>query len=296
VSDYLVRAITRSGTVRALACVTTELVREGCRRHGTRPTASAALGRALTGGTLFGALLKTGQRVALRFEGNGPLGKIIVEAESNGAVAGYVGDPDIDLPDRDGKLDVAGALGRAGFLTVARDLGMKEPYRGTVQLYTSEIAEDLAWYLTTSEQIPSAVGLGVLVAPDGQVAGAGGFLVQALPGHDQGEVDILMERIGRLTTLSEQFARGMTPEELLERLFVDIPYDVLEKRALAFRCSCSRERVERALIALGAASLRNLAEEQGDAHAACEFCRENYRFARAELEELLAGMEKGEHE
>jgi molecular chaperone Hsp33 len=291
VSDYLVRVITRSGTVRALACVTTGLVGEGCRRHGTRPTASAALGRALTGGALFGALLKTGQRVALRFEGNGPLRKIIVEAESNGAVSGYVGAPDTDLPDRDGKLDVAGALGRAGFLTVTRDLGLKEPYKGTVQLSTSEIAEDLAWYLTTSDQIPSAVGLGVLVAPDGSVAGAGGFLVQALPGHDESEIDTLMERICQLPTLSEQFARGMTPEELLERLFADIPSDILEKRALAFHCSCSRERVERALIALGAESLQRLVEEQGETDVACEFCRESYRFSRAQLEGLLAGMD-----
>jgi molecular chaperone Hsp33 len=295
VNDYLVRVITRSGTVRALACVTTELVREGCRRHGTRPTASAALGRALTGGALFGALLKTGQRVALRFEGNGPLRKIIVEAESNGAVSGYVGAPDTDLPDRDGKLDVAGALGRAGFLTVTKDLGMKEPYKGTVQLYTSEIAEDLAWYLTTSDQIPSAVGLGVMVAPDGMVAGAGGFLVQALPGHDEVEIERLMERIGRLTGLSEQCARGITPEELLLRLFADMPYDVLEKRALAFHCSCSRERVERALIAFGAGGLQQLIEERDGTDATCEFCRESYRFSREELQEVLAGMEEEEH-
>lgn len=295
-SDYLVRTITKTGTVRALACVTTELVREACRRHGTRPTASAALGRALTGGALFGALLKTGQRVALRFEGNGPLKKIIVEAEANGAVSGYVGVPEVDLPDRGGKLDVARAVGRAGFLTVSRDLGLKEPYKGTVQLYSSEIAEDLAYYLTSSEQIPSAVGLGVLVAPDGAVAGAGGFLVQALPGHDDSEIDLLMERIGGLSRLSEQFAAGVTPEELLERLFADMPYDTLEKRALAFRCSCSRERVERALIALGADELRRLIEEQGEAAATCEFCRERYTFNRKELEGVLAGMaqESGE--
>ncbi len=292
-SDYLVRIITRSGTVRALACVTTELVADACRRHGARPTASAALGRALTGGVLFGALLKTGQRVALRFEGNGPLKKIVVEAESNGAVAGYVGAPDVDLPDRNGKLDVAGALGRAGFLTVTRDLGLKEPYRGTVQLYTSEIAEDLAYYLTSSDQIPSAVGLGVLVDPDGRVAGAGGFLVQALPGHDEGEVDLLMERIGRLSGLSEQFARGTTPEELLAVLFADISFDTLEKRAVAFRCSCSRERVERALIALGADDLRQLIAEQGGTSATCEFCRETYLFNREDLEGILSGMTEG---
>ncbi|MCM2358936.1 MAG: Hsp33 family molecular chaperone HslO [Geobacteraceae bacterium] len=293
VSDYLVRIITKAGTIRALACVTTRLVDEARCRHGTRPTASAALGRALTGAALFGALLKTGQRAALRFEGNGPLQKIIVEAESNGAVSGYVGVPEVDLPDRDGKLDVAGAIGRAGFLTVTRDLGLKEPYKGMVQLLSSEIAEDLAYYLTSSEQIPSAVGLGVLVAADGAVAAAGGFLIQALPPQDGETIDLLMERISRLPQLSELIAGGATPEDILERLFAGIPYDTLEKRALAFRCSCSREKVERALIALGTAELKRHIEEQGEAAATCEFCREDYRFGREELEALLQGMEKG---
>ncbi|HEY6873340.1 MAG TPA: Hsp33 family molecular chaperone HslO [Geobacteraceae bacterium] len=288
-SDYLVRIITKAGTVRALACVTTGLVSEACRRHGTRPTASAALGRALTGGALFGALLKTGQRVALRFEGNGPLRKVVVEAESNGAVSGYVGESETDLPDREGKLDVAGALGRAGFLTVTKDLGLKEPYKGMVQLYASEIAEDLAYYLTSSEQIPSAVGLGVMVAPDGSIAAAGGFLVQALPPHDEDVVDLLMERIGQLPQLSGLLAGGATPEDLLARLFADIPYDTLEKRALAFHCSCSREKVERALIAMGAEELRHLMEREEETAVTCEFCRESYRFGRDELGAVLAG-------
>jgi molecular chaperone Hsp33 len=285
VSDYLVRIIARSGSFRAFACVTTDLVNEACRRHEAMPTAAAALGRALTGGALFGALLKTGQRVALRFEGNGPLGKILVEAESNGAVSGYVGAPAADLRDRDGRLDVAGALGRAGFLTVTKDLGMKEPYRGMVQLVSSEIAEDLAYYLTSSEQIPSAVGLGVLVGPEG-ITAAGGFLVQALPPQDDAVTALLMERIGSLPSVSESLAGGMTPEGLLAQLFEDIPYDTLEKRALAFSCSCSREKVERALISLGADELRKLIDEQGEADVTCEFCREQYPFGREELEAL----------
>lgn len=286
-TDYLVRIITRSGTARALACITTDLVNEGHRRHNTSPVASAALGRALTGGALFGALLKAGQRVALRFEGNGPIRKIIVEAESNGAVSGYVGNPEAGLPDRNGKLDVAGAVGAAGFLTVTKDLGLKEPYQGTVQLYTSEIAEDLAYYLTHSEQIPSAVGLGVLVAGDGTVAAAGGFLIQALPPHDEAELDLLMERIGSFPQLSGLIAEGATPEELLARVFDGIPYDILEKRELAFHCSCSRDRVERALTAIGVEELQLLIEEQGEAYIDCEFCRESYQFSRRELEAVL---------
>ncbi|HEY6838623.1 MAG TPA: Hsp33 family molecular chaperone HslO [Geobacteraceae bacterium] len=289
-SDYLVRIITDTGNVRALACVTTDLVREGASRHGTLPTAGAALGRALTGGALFGALLKTGQRVALKFEGNGPLGKIIVEAESNGAVRGLVGEPRVDLADAEGHLDVAGALGRAGFLTVTKDLGLKEPYRSTVQLYTSGIAEDLAWYLTESEQVPSAVGLGVATGEDGTVASAGGFLIQSLPPQDDATIDLLMKRIAALPPLADFFRSGKTPEELLALLFEGIPCKTLEKRALAFVCSCSRARIERVLISLGKEELADIFARQGEAEVGCEFCGEHYRFDREELERLLAGM------
>jgi len=290
VSDYLVRIVTKSGSFRALACVSTDLVREVCRRHQTWPTASAALGRALTGGALMGALLKTGQRVALRFEGNGPLKKILVEAESNGAVRGAVGEPATDLPLRDGKLDVAGALGKAGFLTVTKDLRMKEPYHGMVQLYTSEIAEDLAYYLTESEQVPSAVGLGTYVEPDGNVAAAGGFLIQALPPQDNAAIDQLMGRIAELPPLSELLRRGETPELLLERLFAGISYDTLEKRVVAFACSCSREKIERVLISLGRDELTSMLETQGEAEVTCEFCRERYHYDRADLERLLVEL------
>ena len=244
-NDYLVRIMTKSGTIRGLACVTTGLVAEAARRHGTLPTATAALGRALTAGTLMGALLKTGQRVALKFEGNGPLGKILVEAESTGAVAGTVGNPAVDLPLRNGRIDVAGALGKAGFLTVTMDLGLKQPYLGTVQLVSSEIGEDLALYLTESEQVPSAVGLGIFLEQDGSVGAAGGFLVQSLPPQDEAAIALLMERIGYLPPLSEHFRSGGTPEQLLDLLFDGIPFLTIEKRELAFHCTCSRERGRR---------------------------------------------------
>lgn len=286
ITDYLVRIITREGNIRALACVTTNLVEDACRRHGTLPTASAALGRALTGGVLMGALLKTGQRIALTFEGNGPLKKIIVEAEANGAVRGLVRNPAVNLLRDDGKLDVAGALGKAGFLTVSRDLGLKEPYTGTVMLYTSEIAEDLAWYLTESEQIPSAVGLGVYVEQDGSVTAAGGFLIQALPPGDDQLIDRLMERIGSMPTVTEMLRAGTSPEGLLEYLFDGIPFDTLEKRATALVCSCSRERIERVLLSLGSDELSSLIHDQGEASVGCEFCGEHYHFTREELERL----------
>ncbi len=293
-NDHLVRIITASGTVRALACSTTGLVREAAERHGAGPVASAALGRALTGGALMGALLKSGQRVALKFEGNGPLRKVIVEAESNGAVRGFVAVPDVDLPLRNGKLDVAAGIGRAGFLTVTKDLGLKEPYKGIVQLYSSEIAEDLAYYLTDSEQTPSAVGLSVFVDGDDAVTAAGGFLIQALPPGDPELVEALMTRISELPPLSELFLAGTSPEALLQRLFDDIPHSVLEKRELAFSCSCSREKIERVLISLGKEELGKLAAEREETEVTCEFCRQRYTFDRREVAELLANLDREE--
>lgn len=286
-NDYLVRIITKAGNIRAMACVTTELVNEARRRHNTFPTASAALGRALTGGALMGAMLKTGQRVALKFEGSGPLKKIIVEADSNGTVRGYVGVPEVYMVWEDGRLDVAGALGRAGFLTVTKDLGLKEPYKGTVQLYTSEIAEDLALYLTESEQIPSAVALGVFVEPDISVSAAGGFLVQAVPPQDEEMIDTLMDRIGKLPPVTQLLREGKVPEEMLEMLFSGIPHDILERRALAFQCSCSREKVEKALISIGSKELVRMIEQQEKAEVKCEFCRQAYTFTREEIKLLL---------
>ncbi len=285
--DYMVRIISEAENVRALACVSTGVVDEARRRHGTWPTASAALGRALTGGALLGALLKTGQRLALKFEGNGPLKKIIVEAESNGAVRGYVAEPQVHMVNDEGKLDVAGALGRAGFLTVTKDLGLKEPYSGMVQLYTSEIAEDLAYYLTESEQVPSAVGLGVFVETDNHVSAAGGFLIQTMPPADERVIDRLMTHIGRMPPITTLLREGKTPEELLAMLFAGIPYLTLEKRVLAFRCSCSREKIEEALISLGKEELAGLLAQEEETEITCDFCRGSYLFSRADLEHLL---------
>lgn len=286
VEDYLVRIITKDGNVRALACVTTNLVNEACRRNGTYPTASAALGRALTGAALLGALLKSGQRVALKFEGNGPLKKIVVEGESHGAVRGYVEVPKVDLPPKDGKLDVASALGKVGILKVTKDLGKKEPYQGIVQLYTSEIAADIAFYLAKSEQLPSAVGLGVFVEPDDRVSAAGGFLIQSIATSNEELIDKLIEHIEKLPPITELLRRGKTPEELLELIFADIPFTPLEKHTLALRCSCSRERVEKALLILGREEIVTLMAAEGSTSVTCEFCLKQYVFSREELSGL----------
>ncbi|MDD2319544.1 MAG: Hsp33 family molecular chaperone HslO [Geobacteraceae bacterium] len=289
-TDYLVRIVTKSENVRALACVTTDLVNEACQRHGTWPTASAALGRALTAGTLMGALLKTGQRTALKFEGNGPLKKILVEADSNGAVRGCVGVPEVNLLTADGKLDVGKALGKAGFLTVTKDLGMKDPYRGMVQLLSGEIAEDLALYLTESEQTPSAVGLGVFVEPDNRVSAAGGFLIQTLPPGNEEVVERLMRQINRLPSITQLLREGKNPEDILAILFADIPYLTLEKRALAFQCTCSREKIERALVSLGRNELAEMAAQEEGTEVTCEFCRQVWQLTRQDLERLLSEL------
>ena len=258
-ADYLVRTLTKDGSIRGLAAVTTGLVEEARQRHGVYPTAAAALGRALTGGALLGALLKTGQRVALKFEGDGPLKKIIVEAESNGAVRGYVAEPQVHLPPKNGKLDVAGALGRTGLLTVSKDLRLKEPYRGIVQLVSGEIAEDLAFYLAESEQVPSALALGVYVETDGRVDAAGGFLIQTMPPVQEEVLDRLIGRIRQLPSVTDLLRAGKSPEDLLADISTGLPYTILEKYALAWQCSCSRERVEKALITLGPEELADLA-------------------------------------
>ncbi len=291
--DYLVRIITTTENVRALACVTTGLVNEAALRHGTYPTASAALGRALTGGALLGSMLKTGQRVALKFEGNGPLKKILVEADSNGAVRGCVGVPEVLMVTGEGKLDVGGAIGRAGFLTVTKDLGLKEPYKGMVQLYSGEIAEDIAFYLTDSEQVPSAVGLGVFVEPDNTVSAAGGFLIQSMPPADQNIIDKLMERIEKMPPVTRLLRDGKTPEQMLDMLFEGIPYMTLEKRELAFKCNCTRKKIEGVLISLGPEEISDIIHRDGGTEVTCEFCREVYRFSREDLEKLSA--ETGSH-
>lgn len=285
--DYLVRVITRDANIRGLACVTTRVVDEVCRRQGAWPTACAALGRALTGGALMSALLKTGQRVALRFEGNGPLKKILVEADSNGAVRGLVRVPQVDLPLKEGKLDVAGALGPSGLLIVTKDLGLKEPYTGMVNLHSGEIAEDLAFYFAESEQIPSAVGLGVYVEVDRTVAAAGGFLIQSFPPFHHEVVEEIIKKIEKIPPITEQLRKGETPESMLDLIFGNISFDVLERRDIYFRCSCSKERVESALVSLGRAELEKILAEQGHTDVRCEFCLESYHLAQEDLMRLL---------
>lgn len=285
-NDHLARAMAAKGKLRAVACVTTQLVNDICFLQGTSPVVSIALGRAISGVALLGSTLKQGQRLACKFEGNGPMQKLIAEADWDGALRATVAVPDAvaeSVPD---------VLGRAGFLTVTKDLGLKEPYSGMVQLYTSEIAQDLAYYLTDSEQIPSAVGLGVSLAPDGQVAVAGGFLIQSLPPSDEAAVEQVMARIEQLPSLTSLLTAGKSPTELLQLLLEGLDYNLLEATDLHFRCGCSQDKVERALLSLGKEGLERLMVEQGEALVTCEFCRRQYRLEQ-ELPALLERLQAG---
>ena len=277
-TDHIARAMAVKGKIRAVACVTTRLANEICFLQGTSPIASIALGRALSGAALIGSTLKQGQRMALKFEGNGPLKKLIAEIEWDGAIKGTVAVPDAVAE------SVPSALGRAGFLTVSKDLGMKSPYSGTVQLCTSEIAEDLAYYLTDSEQTPSAIGLGVSLDSDGQISAAGGFMIQSLPPSDLGAVEKIMAAIAQLPPLTTMLQNGKNPQDLLEQLLAGIEHHQLESTELFFRCGCSKEKVERALLSMGKKQLEEMIAELGEANVTCEFCKQRYHFDRDGLE------------
>ncbi|MDH4319980.1 MAG: Hsp33 family molecular chaperone HslO [Desulfobulbaceae bacterium] len=277
-NDYLLRGVTKAGNMRGIACVTTNLVNEACRRHHASVTGAVALGRAMTGGALMSALLKDDQRLALRFEGNGPLHKILVEADSGGGVRGCLGNPAVDMFLASGKVDVAGALGRAGFLTVIKDIGLKTPYQSKIQLYSSEIGEDLAYYFTESEQLPSAVGLVAVPAADGTIAVAGGFLIQSLPPADDALVEAMIDRIGKMAPLSSFLEQEAGPEGLLAALFAETPLSMLTRQELAFRCTCSSESVQRVLAAMGRDEIAAIIAEKGEVEVVCEFCKSRYGF------------------
>jgi molecular chaperone Hsp33 len=285
-ADYLVRVMSDTKNVIGLACLTTDLVGAARQVHQTSRTATAALGRALTGGLLMGALLKRGQKLALKFEGNGPLKKIIVEADNAGTARGFVAVPDADVPLKDEKLNVSGALGSQGFLNVIKDLGLKEPYRGVVKLSTGEIAEDIAYYYAESEQIPSAMGLGVFVNTEGKVLASGGFLLQSLPPSEERTVDRLIENIRKIPPVTDLLRQGQRPEEMLKAIFAGVPFYPLGRKDLSYRCTCSRDRIERVLISLGADELRRLINGVGETDVTCEFCRSQYHFSKEELEQL----------
>ena len=276
--------------VHGLICLTTGLANEACQRHGTSPTASAALARVLTAGALMGGMLKVRQRVALKFEGSGPLQKVIVEATASGRIRGYVGNPQVKLPPIEGNPDVISGLGRAGLLTVVKDQTPQEPLKSIVPLTTSEIQGDLQAYLEQSEQITSLVEIATEVTESGFVTTAGGLLIQAAePQGAQGLAE-LQEYLQELPPLGALISSGHTLPEILDLIFSGIAYEHLSERPIRFYCSCSRERSRFALITLGSEEVQEILDSEGEAVIDCHFCHERYVFSREELQELLAEL------
>ncbi len=285
-TDHLVRILSKDGSLRAIAAATTNLTEDIRLRQGTDPTATVALGRLVSGAALMGALLKGDQRLALMIEGSGPLQRLHAETDAYGHVRGSIKNPIAGLPPKADRFDVAGAVGKAGFLHVIKDLCLKEPYRGMVQLYSSEIAEDLAYYLTTSEQVPSTVGLGVALDQDFAVAAAGGFLVQAMPDGDPELLPLLEERLRQLPPITGLLREGKTPQQILEGIFRDIPFTVQLETPLEFRCTCTLAQVTAMLRALPADEVRTMIAEDQGASVTCEFCKQQYHFTAEELSAL----------
>jgi len=279
--DQLVRIVSRDGLLRGVAVDTRELTEEIRRRQQSDPTGTVALGRLASGAALLGALLKQDQRLALAIEGNGTMQRLYAETDATGQLRASAKQPVAGLPPKNERFDVPGAIGRAGFLSVTRDLGLKEPYQGTVQLYTSEIAEDLAYYLTTSEQTPSSVGLGVALDHQGCVSAAGGFLIQSMPPGDDASLQQLEKRLQQLPGCAQMLNDGIRPLEILARIFDDIQFDVLSEYPLVFRCRCSREQVRR--IARHLLAQEGKAPEEDELVITCEFCRQSYSFPTPEL-------------
>ncbi len=292
--DKLVRAISSDGFVQAVAVSTREMTERARNIHTTLPVATAALGRTLAAASMMGNALKgKGASLTLQIKGGGPLGTVLAVSDAQGNVRGYVQEPHVDIPLRpDGKLDVGSAVGFDGNLTVIKDLGMKEPYVGSVQLLGGEIAEDLAAYFVESEQIPTACALGVLVDRDQSVKVAGGYIIQLLPGATEDtivKVEGGVMAAGAVTGLLE---RNDDPEAMLREVLSDFDIEILETSPVEYRCYCSRDRVERALISLGREELEGILKEQGGCELTCQFCDEIHRFNAEELQTLIDGIEK----
>ena len=293
-SDQLIRAISKDGFVKATAVSTRDLTERARQIHRTLPVATAALGRALAACSMMGnALKEDGASVTLQIKGGGPLGTVLAVSDNQGNVRGRVDEPAVDLPLRpDGKLDVGGAVGTDGMLTVIRDLNMKEPYVGSVGLIGGEIAEDLAAYFVESEQIPTACGLGVLVDRVQSVLKAGGYLIQLLPGAGEDIITKVEGSVLAAGAVTKLLQEDDDPESMLRRALSDFDLEILERSPIEYRCYCSRDRMERALISLGPTELRSLLDEQGEAELTCRFCDNVQHFSRQDLEGLLEGMRK----
>ena len=291
--DYMIRATAADDSIRAFAATTRQMVEDARMAHDTTPVCTAALGRLLTGGVMFGSMLKEDRAlVTLQIRSDGPAGGITVTADSHFHAKGYVNNPHVRIPLKpNGKLDVSGALGK-GTLTVIRDIGLKDPYIGTVRMPSGEIAEDLTYYFAESEQIPSSVGLGVLVDRDWSVKQAGGFILQLMPGASDDVIDELERRLQKVDSVTAMLEDGMLPEDILGELVGSFGLQITQKHEVSFACSCSKERIEKALISIGPKDIREMIDEGRPVEVGCQFCGRKYTFDMDDLRRILSAQKK----
>ena len=286
--DYMLRAMSRDGHLRAFAVNSKNLVADAYKAHNTTPVVTAALGRLLSAGVMMGAMCKGDADIlTISLKGDGPVGSVTVTADSKGRVKGFAANPNVELPLKsNGKLDVGGAVGH-GTLTVIKDLGLKDPYIGQTELVNGEVAEDLTYYFAASEQVPSSVGLGVLVNPDDTVRQAGGFIVQVMPDAPDELIDVLEKNIGALKPVTTSLESGESIEDILADVFANIEYDITSNSDISFYCNCSRDRISKALISVGEADLKSMIDEGKEIEVKCHFCNKGYKFTVEELVEML---------
>ena len=287
-SDVLVKATAAGNTVRALAAVTTGVADEARLRHNTAPTATAALGRTMTAGLLLGSMMKEDGQLSIQFMGNGPLQGLVIDANAQGEVRGFVYQPRAHLPVRNGKLDVGGVVGKGTMAVMRRQRWDKEPYRSVLPIVSGEIGQDIANYLLTSEQVPSAVSLGVFVQPDETVTAAGGFIIQAMPGADDTRLADIEEAVANARPVSQMVRDGLTPWQIISRVLEKFDPQCMDQMPVRFTCHCSRERVQGIIVALGLREVEALLEKEDDISVACEFCAEQYSFEPQEARTVLA--------
>lgn len=287
-SDKLIKALGYDDQIRVYVVDATDMVKEAQQKHDSWCAATAALGRAMVGTTLLGATLKGEEKLTVRIEGNGPVGYLLVDSNGKGETKGYIKYPEVDLPlNEKGKIDVKGAVGSEGMLTVSKDLGMKKPFVGQVPLVSGELGEDFTYYMAASEQVPSAIGLSVLVNPDNTVQAAGGFMIQVLPNAEEETIKAVEDAIAELPLVSHLMDQGETPEKILDRLVKGNNARILETMPVVFKCDCSKERFKDAIVTLGEQEIQEMIDEDHGADAVCHFCRSTYHFDEKELEHLI---------
>ena len=288
IKNYIVKALAFDGQIRAYSALTTETVQEAQTRHYTWPTASAALGRTMTATVMMGAMLKGDQKLTVTLDGQGPVGKVIADADAKGNVRGYVTNPQTHFPLNDiGKLDVSRAVGTNGSLTVVKDVGMKDYFSGSSPIVSGEVGDDFTYYFAKSEQVPSSVGLGVLVNPDNSIKASGGFIIQVMPGAKDETITKLEDAINNMTPVSKLIDQGLSPEELLYEVLGESNVQILEELPTQFECNCGHDKFLNAIKGLGEAEINSMIEEDHGAEAECHFCRSKYEYSEEELQALI---------